>query len=196
MFQSWQNVDLEMPIVMGTITVCLWIVFKDTAGQDTVIKLYRCVAEIEMKAEFEDRCVVLMGQNINNVHRSCCESITRWSLVRNWRRKIERNLCCVTWLWLHLRHMRWFIPPLCMGHVIASVLCYGSGVGFKGSTDPRLHRSGSALGCDAAQNSGLSVPVSKEVVKVRQTGGKNSYYYLLETGRQTGSLTTSLPFQM
>lgn len=59
MFQSWQNVDLEMPIVMGTTTVGLWIVFSDTAGQDTVTKLYRCVVEMETKAKFEDGCVVL-----------------------------------------------------------------------------------------------------------------------------------------
>lgn len=157
MFQFWQNVVLEIPIIMGNATVCLWIIFSDTTGQAAVKKLYRCVMEIEMKAEFEDGCVVLSthGSEHQHVHCSCCESIIRWSLVRNWCRKIERTLCCVTWLWLHLRHMRWVIPPLCRGHVIASVLCYGSGVGFKGSTDPRLHRSGGALGCDAALNSGL-----------------------------------------
>lgn len=80
--------------------------------------------------------------------------------------------------------------------MIASVLCCRNGVGFKGSTDQRLHGSSGALGHDAALNSGLSVLLSPEAIKVRQTGKKNSFYYLPERGGQTGTPTTSLPFKM
>lgn len=73
----------------------------------------------------------------------------RGCLSRNWSRDQERNLGCVTWLWLHLRHLRRVIPSPCWGHVTASVLCCRSGVGFKGSTDLRLHGSKSALNQDA-----------------------------------------------